>query len=100
MIQPHRGMHPLQYKRLADICEKLGVALFAGALLPSFFPGMVGNITLVSRILDAGLGFVFPAVSVRLSQEEELKITEGELPWKQRYSEQWLSCLSSVCGGS
>ena len=78
MIQPPRGMHRLQYKRLADICEKLGVALFAGALLPSFFPGMVGNIPLVWRILDAGLGFVFLAVSVRLSKEEEPTITEGK----------------------
>ena len=78
MIKPHRGMHPLQYKRLADICEKLGVALFAGALLPSFFPGVVGNIPLVWRILDAGLGFVFLAVSVRLSKEEESKTIEGE----------------------
>ena len=71
-------MHPLQYKRLADICEKLGVALFAGALLPTFFPAVVGNIPLIWRILDAVVGFIFLAVSVRLSKEEDDERREGD----------------------
>jgi hypothetical protein len=78
MIQGPRGMHPLQFKRLADICEKLGVALFAGALLPSFFPGVVGNIPLVWRILDAVLGFGLLGVSIRLSKEQEPETRGGE----------------------
>ena len=54
-----------QRKRLADICEKLGVALFAGAAIK----GILTDALVWESVLIGSMGFMLLAVSIRLSRE-------------------------------
>ncbi len=54
-----------QRKRLADICEKLGVALFAGAAIK----GILTDGLVWESVLIGGMGFMLLAVSILLSRE-------------------------------
>ena len=54
-----------QRKRLADICEKLGVALFAGAAIK----GILTDGLVWQSLVIGGLGFMVLAVSIHLSRE-------------------------------
>ena len=54
-----------QRKRLADICEKLGVALFAGAAIK----GILTDTLVWGSVLIGGMGFIILTVSILLSRE-------------------------------
>ena len=61
------AMDPGQRKRLADIGEKLGVALFAGAVIQAILTEPTA-LLIVSRILVALFGLVFLVIAVHLSK--------------------------------
>jgi len=54
-----------QRKRLADICEKLGVALFAAAAIK----GILTDALVWESVLIGGMGFMLLGVSILLSRE-------------------------------
>lgn len=54
-----------QRKRLADICEKLGVALFAGAAIK----GILTDALAWESVVIGGMGCMLLAVSIFLSRE-------------------------------
>jgi hypothetical protein len=58
-----------QRKRLADICEKLGVALFAGAALKGILTESLTE-HLAFAVIPVGLvGLAFLTLAIRLSKE-------------------------------
>jgi hypothetical protein len=59
-----------QRKRLADICEKLGVALFAGGSLPAVLGGTLTNTVLGWRVFVVTVGLGLLGASIVLSKEQ------------------------------
>ena len=61
-------MDPGQRKRLADIGEKLGVALFAGAAIQAIIAQSLTLRVVISASVAAAVGLSLLAVSVYLSK--------------------------------
>ncbi|TLY29706.1 MAG: hypothetical protein E6K63_04195 [Nitrospirae bacterium] len=61
-------MDPGQRKRLADICEKLGVALFAGAAIQAIVVQSLTLRLIVSAFLAGAVGLSLLAFAVLLSK--------------------------------
>lgn len=58
-----------QRKRLADICEKLGVAFFAGVALKGILADTVSASLVVGSVLIGLIGLVLLAAAISLSNE-------------------------------
>ena len=58
-----------QRKRLADICEKLGVAFFAGVALKGILADTVSVSLVVGSVLVGLIGLVLLGAAISLSKE-------------------------------
>lgn len=58
-----------QRKRLADICEKLGVTLFAGTILQGFIAAATSVLQILAVVAVLSAGTALLGVAVILSKE-------------------------------
>lgn len=59
-----------QRKRLADICEKLGVALLAGAALQAILAETTTGTLLLTRLYVITVGLGLLGIAIHLSKEQ------------------------------